>query len=276
MKSAGRTESKVPATPTQWARAAIESEQMPQRAVRTAALRHDPGRSPPPPLSRMTLAPSPALLLRDVRPFGAAPVDVLVQGDRIAAGLAPVCRRRRTRWWRRAAARCCCPAWSKATRTRQDAVGLALVLQRGRHTPGRPDRQRARLPACERARDAATQSLALASRPGDRHDAHSHPRRHRLRKGLQHLRRCARDAMAPWQQIQTVAFPQSGLLVRPGTAELLMLRYAAGADVLGGLTPVPSTATRCACSTLASPRSMASRWTSTCTSPARWAPSRSA
>ena len=33
----------------------------------------------------MTLAPSPALLLRDVRPWGAAAVDVLVQGERIAA-----------------------------------------------------------------------------------------------------------------------------------------------------------------------------------------------
>lgn len=46
-----------------------------------------------------------------------------------------------------------------------------------------------------------------------------------------------RDALAPWQEIQTVAFPQSGLLGRPGTAELLDQALAAGADVLGGLDP---------------------------------------
>ena len=32
----------------------------------------------------MTLAPPPALFLRNVRPLGAAAVDVLVQGERIA------------------------------------------------------------------------------------------------------------------------------------------------------------------------------------------------
>lgn len=37
--------------------------------------------------------------------------------------------------------------------------------------------------------------------------------------------------------IQTVAFPQSGMLRRPGTAELMREAMAAGADVVGGLDP---------------------------------------
>ena len=46
-----------------------------------------------------------------------------------------------------------------------------------------------------------------------------------------------RAAMAPWQDIQVVAFPQSGLLQRPGTAQLLDEALTLGADVLGGLDP---------------------------------------
>ncbi|MDH1702729.1 amidohydrolase family protein [Comamonas terrigena] len=46
-----------------------------------------------------------------------------------------------------------------------------------------------------------------------------------------------RADMAPWQDIQVVAFPQSGLLQRKGTAQLLDESLAMGADVLGGLDP---------------------------------------
>lgn len=44
-------------------------------------------------------------------------------------------------------------------------------------------------------------------------------------------------AMAGLVDIQTVAFPQSGLLIRPGTAELLDQALALGADAIGGLDP---------------------------------------
>ena len=43
--------------------------------------------------------------------------------------------------------------------------------------------------------------------------------------------------MAPYLTIQTVAFPQSGMLVRPGTVELLEQALRDGADVIGGLDP---------------------------------------
>jgi cytosine/adenosine deaminase-related metal-dependent hydrolase len=37
--------------------------------------------------------------------------------------------------------------------------------------------------------------------------------------------------------IQTVAFPQSGMLIRPGTAQLLEEAVKAGADLIGGIDP---------------------------------------
>jgi len=47
----------------------------------------------------------------------------------------------------------------------------------------------------------------------------------------------ARDAYADRVDVELVAFPQSGLLVRPGTAELLEAAVRAGADLVGGLDP---------------------------------------
>ncbi|MCU0983593.1 MAG: amidohydrolase family protein [Acetobacteraceae bacterium] len=57
--------------------------------------------------------------------------------------------------------------------------------------------------------------------------------------GLRHLHGLldTRAAMAPVQRIQVVAFPQSGILRRPGTDALLDGAMAAGADVVGGLDP---------------------------------------
>jgi cytosine deaminase len=47
----------------------------------------------------------------------------------------------------------------------------------------------------------------------------------------------AREALRGRLEIQIAAFPQSGLLRRPGTAELLAQALREGADVLGGLDP---------------------------------------
>ena len=57
--------------------------------------------------------------------------------------------------------------------------------------------------------------------------------------GLKHLDgvHATRQELAGRVEIQTVAFPQSGLLARPGSAELLDRALAEGADVLGGLDP---------------------------------------
>ncbi len=187
----------------------------------------------------MTLAPCPDLFLRDVRPLGATAVDVLVQNGRIAAigaGL-PV------------------PAGAAV-----EEGGGALLLpglveghahldktmwglpwyrnEVGTRLVDRIDNERAFRHAS--GHDAASQSLNLAQ--AFLANGTTRIRTHvdiDTQAGLQHLEGVlrTRDAMAPWQQIQTVAFPQSGLLVRPGTAELLNAALAAGADVLGGLDP---------------------------------------
>ena len=47
----------------------------------------------------------------------------------------------------------------------------------------------------------------------------------------------AREAFADQITIELVAFPQSGLLVRPGTVELLEAAARAGAELVGGLDP---------------------------------------
>lgn len=46
-----------------------------------------------------------------------------------------------------------------------------------------------------------------------------------------------RERMRGTMDIQVVAFPQSGVLVRPGTAELLEQALRNGADIIGGLDP---------------------------------------
>lgn len=57
--------------------------------------------------------------------------------------------------------------------------------------------------------------------------------------GLKHLHGvlATREKLRGLVQIQIVAFPQSGLLQRPGTADLLDAALREGADVLGGLDP---------------------------------------
>ncbi len=47
----------------------------------------------------------------------------------------------------------------------------------------------------------------------------------------------ARDRMKGHMTLQLVAFPQSGMLVRPGTTELMEAAVKAGADLVGGIDP---------------------------------------
>ncbi|WP_346728843.1 amidohydrolase family protein [Paroceanicella profunda] len=46
-----------------------------------------------------------------------------------------------------------------------------------------------------------------------------------------------RARLAGIVDIEIVAFPQSGMMIRPGTAELMDAALSAGADVVGGLDP---------------------------------------
>ncbi|MBB5689232.1 amidohydrolase family protein [Roseomonas alkaliterrae] len=57
--------------------------------------------------------------------------------------------------------------------------------------------------------------------------------------GTRHVARVleTREAMRGLQEIQIVAFPQSGILARQGTERLLDAALAMGADIVGGLDP---------------------------------------
>ncbi|MCP3709996.1 amidohydrolase family protein [Paraburkholderia sp. CNPSo 3274] len=88
--------------------------------------------------------------------------------------------------------------------------------------------------------DAAAQSLALArafvqagtTRMRTHVDIDTDARLRYL-EGVLATRQTMRDGL----DMQIVAFPQSGMLIRPGTVELLDSALAAGADVLGALDP---------------------------------------
>ncbi len=182
---------------------------------------------------------SSSLLIRNVRPMGASPADVLVQDGCIAAIGA---------------------ALSPPPGTVTEEGGGALLLpglveghthldktmwgmdwyrnEVGVNLTDKIENERAF--RHESGHDAAAQSLVLAK-------AFLALGTTRLRThvdvdtqaGLRHLEGTmqTRETLRDVQQIQIVAFPQSGLLGRPGTAELLDQSLAAGVDVLGGLDP---------------------------------------
>jgi cytosine deaminase len=180
-----------------------------------------------------------SLLIRNVHPFGAASVDVLVQGDRIAAIAAGLA----------APGGCAVEEGGGALllpglvegHTHLDKTMWGMDWYRnevGTRLIDKIENERAFRHAS--GHDAATQSLLLAK-------AFLAAGTTRLRThvdvdtlaGLGHLQGVmrTRDTLQALQQIQIVAFPQSGLLTRPGTAELLDEAMAAGAEVLGGLDP---------------------------------------
>ncbi|WP_213953296.1 amidohydrolase family protein [Variovorax sp. dw_954] len=181
-----------------------------------------------------------SLLIRNVRPAGGAPLDVLVQGGRIAV-LGPALQAPTGCATEEGGGALLLPALVEG-HTHLDKTLWGMDWYRnevGQRLSDKIDNERAFRHAS--GHDAAGQSLALAR-------AFLALGTTRLRThvdidtqaGLRHLEGVlqTRDAMAALQQqIQIVAFPQSGLLIRPGTAELLDRAMAAGADVLGGLDP---------------------------------------
>ena len=180
-----------------------------------------------------------ALLVRDVRPHGAAPVDVLVQGGRIAAVGPGLAAPPGAQVEEGGGALLLSGLVESHTHLDKTLWGLPWYRNEvGTRLTDKIDNERAFRAGS--GHDAATQSMALAR-------AFLAAGTTRIRThvdidtqaGLKHLEGVQRTqaALAPWQQIQTVAFPQSGLLGRPGTAELLDAALAAGADVLGGLDP---------------------------------------
>ncbi|MBA2961325.1 MULTISPECIES: amidohydrolase family protein [Ramlibacter] len=179
------------------------------------------------------------LLLRDVRPLGGAAVDVLVQDGRIAAigaGLAAPA----DAVVEQGGGGLLLPGLVES-HTHLDKTLWGLPWYRnevGARLVDRIDNER-RFRAAT-GHDAEAQSLALAL-------AFLAQGTTRIRThvdidtdaGLRHLRGvlATRERLRDVLDLQVVAFPQSGLLSRPGTEALLREALEQGTDVLGGLDP---------------------------------------
>ena len=180
-----------------------------------------------------------SLLIRNVRPMGASPVDLRVHDGRIAeTGTALAAPPGTPTEDGRGAL--LLPGLVEG-HTHLDKTMWGLDWYRNEVGTNLTDKiENERAFRHDSGHDAAAQSLVLAK-------AFLALGTTRLRThvdvdtqaGLRHLEGTlrTRQAMRGVQQIQIVAFPQSGLLGRPGTAELLDQSLAAGADVLGGLDP---------------------------------------
>jgi cytosine deaminase len=181
---------------------------------------------------------SAAMLLRDVRPMGGARTDVLIRDGRIAAQghalaaegaaveegrgllLLPAFVEGHTHldktlwgmgWWR-------------------NEVGPRLI---DRIETERAERRRLGLDA---ARQGARLAQEFLLRGTTRIRSHADVD---TEIGTAHCDALValREQLRGTMDIQVVAFPQSGLLVRPGTLALLEQALRNGADILGGLDP---------------------------------------
>jgi cytosine deaminase len=178
------------------------------------------------------------LLLRDVRPLGGARADILIENGRIAAIGAGLDAAGATE--EAGHGLLALPAFVEGhTHLDKSLWGMPwYVNEVGPRLIDRIDNERA-----QRKRlglDAARQAERLA--------------REFLARGTTRLRSHAdvdteigtthndalvalREAMRGRMDIQVVAFPQSGLLVRPGTMALMEAALRNGADIVGGLDP---------------------------------------
>lgn len=178
------------------------------------------------------------LLIRNIRPMGAAVADILIRDGRIAA-IGPDLAAR-----------------DAAIEDGQGAIAIPALVDAHTHldktTWGMPwytgrkggslqdliDNERnSRLPlGLDVYRQSMRHALLLIANGTGHIRSHvdiDTDHRLTLLEGKLRTRAALGDAVG----IQIVAFPQSGLMVRPGTYELLDEALAMGADVVGGLDP---------------------------------------
>jgi cytosine deaminase len=178
------------------------------------------------------------LLLRNCRPMGSAAVDILVAGDTISA-MGPGLAAPDGAVVEDAKGLLALPAFVEGhTHLDKSRWGMGWwVNEVGPRLIDRIETERA---ARRQGFDAARQAARLAEQF--------------LARGTTRIRSFAdvdteigtthcdvlvalREALSGRMDIQVVAFPQSGLLVRPGTMELLEQALRNGADIVGGLDP---------------------------------------
>jgi len=182
------------------------------------------------------------LLLRNVRPMGGPTLDLLVHGGRIAE-VGEGLRASASTTVVDGRGQLALPGlvdahahldktlWGLPWRPHSAGDGLAALIENEHH--GRAELAAAGVTVAERAGNLLGAYVAAGT---------SHIRSHvdvDTAAGLDSLHGVmeARAAFADRIDVELVAFPQSGLLVRPGTAELLEAAVQAGADLVGGLDP---------------------------------------
>ena len=178
------------------------------------------------------------LLIRNVRPMGGAPVSISVAGGRIAAigapSPGPAARALD------GGGRIALPGLIEA-HTHLDKNLLGMPWYRNAVGPTLTDRianeraERARLPIDARRQSARQAALSVAH-------GTTHIRSHvdiDTETGVSGIEgvMATRAALADVVGIDIVAFPQSGLLIRPGTLALMEQALRLGAETVGGLDP---------------------------------------
>lgn len=179
-----------------------------------------------------------ALLIRDIRPMGGAPADILIKEGRIAR-IAPGI-----------------DAPGVAIEDGGGAIAVPGLVEAHTHL----DKTLMGMGWYENAVGADLGAMIDNERTERRrlnHDPHRQSMRHALAlvgKGTTHIRSHVdvdtegglaaiegvlqtREALRSIVEIEIVAFPQSGLMIRPGTADLLDWAMSLGADFVGGLDP---------------------------------------
>ncbi|SFF08380.1 Cytosine/adenosine deaminase [Sulfitobacter brevis] len=178
------------------------------------------------------------LLIRNLRPMGAAQTDMLIRKGRIveiAAGI---------------------EAPDMHVEDAQGAIAIPGLVEAHTHL----DKTMMGMGWYQNTVGTDLRSMIdneRAARTADRHDPHQQSMRHALAlagNGVTHIRSHVdvdtqnglgamegvlrtREALRDVVEIEIVAFPQSGLMVRRGTAELLDEAMAMGGDLVGGLDP---------------------------------------
>jgi len=179
------------------------------------------------------------LLIRNIRPMGGAVVDILVRNGRFAA-IGPNLAAPPGTTVEDGAGALALPGLIEG-HTHLDKTVWGLPFYRNNVGPTLSDKiDNERIWRASSGHDAGAQSLLMAklllangtTRIRTHVDIDTDA-------GLTHLHGQleTRSALADVIDMQVVAFPQSGVLVRPGTAELLDAALTEGADIVGGLDP---------------------------------------
>lgn len=182
---------------------------------------------------------APPLLLRNVRPYAGAATDILIENGRTAR-IAPRIDAPLGAMVEDGKGEIALPGLVEA-HTHLDKTMWGMKWYRNEVGPRLIDRidnerRHRRAMGIDPERQSARQS-AQTSLMGTTHiRSHVDIDTDHGVSGLEGVMR-TREAMRDIVDIQTVAFPQSGLLCRPGTLELMDAAMRLGADAVGGLDP---------------------------------------